>query len=993
MSFNLGITTPVSVKDGDGTETTSTQWTSEGDSKEFKLQLQKSSSTGKTTKDYHDACYMSLVSFTFNKQMYSPCEIHARMEVYTYTTKQNGEQEKTKKTIDQKELDYNFKGGTVTFDAGSSSCIASEYYVYRLNTQTSGAAFYVDFIIYSPDKKLTTEISSRTFVSKRLFADIATNEAKNKVDLSRNPQNALKYGTGTDDYIQPYLVQYNESFYDLLVRTANRWGEFVYFEGGNLHLGLNTSSATLGDTYTTYKYADDELADKTNKDQVSQDDYLGVIKKDTFIQRAGDCFARDPIYSHKVMQNFLNMKGNVWDWLADIGIKDTTTAGHNTEYLKHQKDKYNEAYFDHPFYSDYSDSDKSKWTPYDGDDLTRIKLQYKFKDNDSTDVDKAEEYCQFSNYLTDATKGLCSTVYQKVLKYEKEAAQNMICVDYGTTYQHILLGQKISVDSADYIVTKVECTEDISYEVGPGAKKGEYVLTEKPKLHFRYYAVKQTTGGFYPPMLPSGHIRTSGPQIAKIADKFDPLMKVRYRVKYDWPTETSTEASPWIPVTHEMLSTGSGSVWMMEEGSLVLLNFTEGNIERPYIVGAFQTPETSVPRATQFNTMNLQTPSGQAIRLTDGYGGGAANFVASFLPIASFFKGFWPEKNGVADFGGYNKCYEGGVELTDYFGIYSIKASTDERNISIKSPYGDVNLNAFTGITISAPNGDVKIQGKNVSIEAGNNVSITSGKNIEQGILGHGLLMGRNWSGQTAWLDIGKAIANSALDFMDMSIVRHAIEVVLRPIAGEMKISSNRMMTIQAGVKKSDYESNYEKKDWDKIKDWWDYTVLQKNELNAVFGLRNSDSWGNHEDNGKIVIRSKRYDQNTYAEDTLGTDYTDKVRYKEPTVAQGGAVAGVFYVYDRVLEPPRTWLVNKWAGLCNFVNGLFRGNNGVLDAALLEEDNPNNHHEENQEQQNNPDENQQPANNLNNPIPNVQEGSDNSDNVIADGFFDEEGFF
>ena len=70
------------------------------------------------------------------------------------------------------------------------------------------------------------------------------------------------------------------------------------------------------------------------------------------------------------------------------------------------------------------------------------------------------------------------------------------------------------------------------------------------------------------------------------------------------------------------------------------------------------------------------------------------------------------------------------MELTDKFGIYSIKASTNKRNITINSSWGDVNINAFTGITISAPNGDVKIQGKNVSIEAGNKLNIVSGKNI-----------------------------------------------------------------------------------------------------------------------------------------------------------------------------------------------------------------------------------------------------------------------
>jgi len=41
-----------------------------------------------------------------------------------------------------------------------------------------------------------------------------------------------------------------------------------------------------------------------------------------------------------------------------------------------------------------------------------------------------------------------------------------------------------------------------------------------------------------------------------------------------------------------------------------------------------------------------------------------------------------------------------------------------------------VNLNAFQGISIEAPNGDIEIKGKNVSIEASNRLSLSSGENI-----------------------------------------------------------------------------------------------------------------------------------------------------------------------------------------------------------------------------------------------------------------------
>ena len=47
------------------------------------------------------------------------------------------------------------------------------------------------------------------------------------------------------EHIFPYLVQYNESFYDMLARTTNRWGEFLYYENGTLNVGYNDTAAPI----------------------------------------------------------------------------------------------------------------------------------------------------------------------------------------------------------------------------------------------------------------------------------------------------------------------------------------------------------------------------------------------------------------------------------------------------------------------------------------------------------------------------------------------------------------------------------------------------------------------------------------------------------------------------------------------------------------------------------------------------------------------------
>ena len=112
----------------------------------------------------------------------------------------------------------------------------------------------------------------------------------------------------------------------------------------------------------------------------------------------------------------------------------------------------------------------------------------------------------------------------------------------------------------------------------------------------------------------------------------------------------------------------------------------------------------------------------------------------------------------------------------------SIKGSTNDRNVSIKSPWGDVKIDAFTGITISAPNGDVKIKGKNVSIEAGGNLTLTSGKNIKQ----RWYMDGEDADAVTLASTITKTVTSKAASLLvnitDLSLIRHIIEVIFKPL-------------------------------------------------------------------------------------------------------------------------------------------------------------------------------------------------------------------
>ena len=123
-------------------------------------------------------------------------------------------------------------------------------------------------------------------------------------------------------------------------------------------------------------------------------------------------------------------------------------------------------------------------------------------------------------------------------------------------------------------------------------------------------------------------------------------------------------------------------------------------------------------------------------------------------------------------------------------------------------------INAFTGITISAPNGDVKIKGKNVSIEAGGNLTLTSGKNIKQ----RWYMDGEDADAVTLASTITKTVTSKAASLLvnitDLSLIRHIIEVIFKPVEGKLQITAGRYLMMEAGGKKAGYPIEAYKPKW-----------------------------------------------------------------------------------------------------------------------------------------------------------------------------------
>ena len=207
--------------------------------------------------DGNKSYFILLHGIKVNRKIYQPTEIEAELDfMENVVDPTNLEQtaapqfDDVRQLLLQREVTLDFVGDNATLN------IARNCYVYELIPQlykdTYGMKMYVKLSIFSMDKLMTLNKYSKAYVARKLGLEILLPESLNfgtiseGVPLIESYVGNLQHLTYTEDgkkleFIQPYLVQYNESFYDFLVRTANRCGEFLFFEDGKLVLGLPES--------------------------------------------------------------------------------------------------------------------------------------------------------------------------------------------------------------------------------------------------------------------------------------------------------------------------------------------------------------------------------------------------------------------------------------------------------------------------------------------------------------------------------------------------------------------------------------------------------------------------------------------------------------------------------------------------------------------------------------------------------------------------------
>lgn len=745
---------------------------------------------------------MSLVNFSFKKKMYQPTEVLADLSICK-SDKSNS----IWKPLQRNQIEALFKHQQVKLevvrndgdenDGELIDIVGDDYYVQEARPCYYPDSMVVKLKIYSMDKLLTLTRQCKSWTAKKLSDHILKKELPNypvpynkdesemcvKCDTS-HMKHLVKNG---QEHIFPYLVQYNESFYDMLIRTCNRWGEFVYWEDGKLNIGCNTDDAKEISGYhsiTFQDYTTEQTKGSTYASEAPYDNNVlkSVVKKDgaakifaTMMNAVSTEDGADFYWLRKVGQLLTNSK-SITNFVFDTAVNDLIAYLQAESLFAQRNDKHNKNYF-------------KKEKKY----ISTLDEQY-----------SDGKYNQFSESkpIVDAEK------YAQILVGEMMAEQNIVEIDYDTTWPGLKLGDVIKVNDELCIVVEI------------GTKEGE---PDK----FQVKAIAKVNNDFYPTIIPSGHIRTSGPQVAVVVDVDDPQKKNRVRLEYPWQLSSLkkgyeeivagdlksfdiSDATPWL-----LFAASSGPIQGGVHGrhylaEKVIVNYANNNVERPFVVGSVT---TEIPKALKTSAAVMVAPNGEYIKVHEGLGTGATAFISNFTPGASLISGFFdfPDVfNLIAKDGQDDKssAFEGGVEMGDKYGIWNISCSTDKRSIKINSPWGNVAVNAFTGITISAPNGDIRIKGKNVSIEAGNNLSLVSGTNIKNKFAStYGDGAGYNmvsfaYDVQTM---ASKKLGELAESVIDVSLLRSLVETFWRPQEGALSLQSNRYLKLGAGGAKPGY--------------------------------------------------------------------------------------------------------------------------------------------------------------------------------------------
>ena len=789
-----------------------------------KMTVQKEDSNGESSSSTETVeVSLSPNHFNYQQKLYQPDEINVEIQVSATTSESDSKVSFSKDDILDMFADK--KVSLTTYNSGDdeSYTVGDDFYVFEVTCKKSSDATYANLKICSPDKLMTKKQNCQVWTAKKLYSDILDGDdgELQNYTLPYDSSSHVEVDTSnwkhlyanSQEHIFPYLVQYNESFYDLLARTTNRWGEFMYYYDGKLHIGFDDdeSNAQEIDNYNTITYLDYTETTAMGKNYVmgapDDSDVLNShVEKDSYAILMGTintAFSSGcEMYWFAKVGQLLTTRHSLLNFLVDTIVMDVVIWLQMKVKNKQKNNKFNKLYFD------------EKEKKY----VSMLDEQY---DDDEDTLNQFSEY----EPVVDAKE------YAKILVGEIVAGDNTIEIDYDTHAPSLHIGQLIKVDDNYYIVSEINSKEkeEVSLSVNKSTYEVEKTTTTSQVFTVKALAKVNLTDSdstvlndYYPTIIPSGHVRKAEPQQAIVVGSDDPQCNGRVRVMYPWQLADLleekgyssidqiqqsdlddydiTNATPWI---HFLQPTGNSMAGVNAKHYLadhVMVSFAHGNVERPYVSGGIT--KMVHPFLRDGGSFLISSPNGEYIRVHEGENQGATAFLTNLSPGMSLISGFIDYKDAFGK-DEVSQCFDGGISMGDKYGIWNIDCSTTRRSIQIKSPWGDIMMNAFTGITLAAPNGDVRIMGKNVSIMAGNNLSLNSGINIRNKFVS----LSKNKDGDFSWSTLGKDIVKAIVNRLvelgaqicDLTIIRSIVEVFYKPEEGCLSIASGRYLKLQAG--------------------------------------------------------------------------------------------------------------------------------------------------------------------------------------------------
>lgn len=887
-------------------------------------------------------------SLTYTKKIFAPNEIHTVLSIV----------KKTDTIADPpklSELQSVFSKKLVTLYDDTVK-VAENFFVYKMKPSRSkdgqqSSVLKVELFIYSLDKLLTIDKYCNAFTGKKLGGEIFTGEIKkfkigstalegavnlqilNYVSEVEKDANNNKM---TVEVRQPYLVQYNESFYDFMARSAIRCGEMLYFEGGKLHLGMpvvlkvNVDQATKADSvdledcmeravplsdrhynymdrskdndnrYTnstfsligrfvstedpviTGKKEDGKVTEVTtnncecgkttitvekvyftDKSTPPDDKLKGELSSVTTTYKVEDSSGNALLMETEEVKYTYELDKGKNDYKKEDGkyvyttkktITEPTTGSNDETSLGNynlpmsndavfeevKKDGYTslvDEWFDYRtfLFNDLFLNLLDSTTLYDAIadlasgllwGLGEADMAQRKKNNKNNDVNLTLTKSKNPDQTDEETFNLFSTLkanmkpssfdvnkegsvvsllvadfYSKMRTAATTVSQVRVRLNYGSSNPGLCLGDVIKVDDDYYVVVQVELDGK------------DHVVEAIPPFYKKVENNKLSAAIPCPPLMPEiPVVRTSDAQVAFVENNLDPNKLGRVRVRFPWQVKNG-DCSPWIRMATPFATNGGGVTFKPEKGDEVLLNFEDGNIERPYIVGSLQSKYVTDNWGALADRV-IQSKNGHAITFTDKDDGLAflTGMAPQVNPLVTFIKSFLPASDQLITFQNMVDL-TGGIKISDRYGLYSINMSSDGRQVNINSPLGDVKLNAFTGITISAPNGNIDIKGKNVSIAASNKLTLESGSAVSDRWV-------KNPFTKDSMLGALEDVADRTLGkLIDLSFYRTVLEVFTRPIDGTLKIKSNTYVLIEAGKGSAQVpEADFNKVDYEKAR-------------------------------------------------------------------------------------------------------------------------------------------------------------------------------